>query len=259
MASLLSPSSNPLSPRNRRRRSRLLRTFTAGLPRANTARARSGYPFFRRTGTAPYPTLPAQVEVPPLPERQPAPPAAPAQQAARPRRRANPARQVNAAVLLMVLAGAGTFWVSMERMLAAPEADALPPALALLGRFGVEPSHYDLALRLAGGAQALVVVGIWLLLASAAREGRNWARIAAVLMAAVILALLATEGHLEQALWAAAAAGSAFLLFTGSAPERFRQGPGTWNAAVWKTGAPGVPDTGQPTEEDRQTDQGPSR
>lgn len=252
MASLLPSSSNPLSSKNRRRHGGLLRTLAAGFHLAGSARDRSAYPSFRRTGTAPYPVLPAHVEVPPLPERRPAPRATPTQPAAAPRRAANPARQVNIAVLLMILAGAGTFWVTVERIMAAPAADALPPGLALLGRFGVEPSHYDLTLQLVSGAQALVVLGIWLLLATAAREGRNWARIAALLMAAVVLALLTAAGSFEQGLWTAAAAGATFLLFIGSAPERFKQGKGTWNAAAWETGAQ---EAGQPAEDSPGTGQ----
>lgn len=249
MASLLPSSSNPLSSKNRRRHGGLLRAIAAGFHPSGSARDRTAYPFFRRTETAPYTVLPAHVEVPPLPERLPTPRATTTQPAARSRRPANPARQVNIAVLLMALAGAGTFWVTVERVMAAPPSGALPPGLALLGRFGVEPSHFDLAVRLAGGSQALVVLGIWLLLATAAREGRNWARIAAVLMAAVVLALLTAEGSFEQLLWTAAAAAATFLLFIGSAPERFRQGQGTWNTAEAQTGT-GTPEAGQPAEEE---------
>jgi hypothetical protein len=88
----------------------------------------------------------------------------------------------------------------------------LPPNIAELEMLGVDAGEYAAAMQVVALAAALVVFGIYLLLAVLIREGRNWARIGgSVLAAAALTKAVAAGSGVQVAALLVAAAGLGML------------------------------------------------
>lgn len=74
----------------------------------------------------------------------------------------------------------------------------LPPDAAQLGQLGVTAADYSAAMQAVTLAASLVVFGLYVLFAFMIREGRNWARIGASIIAAAALVLALREDSMPQ-------------------------------------------------------------
>ncbi|MFJ7751409.1 hypothetical protein ACIQXM_15820 [Arthrobacter sp. NPDC097144] len=74
----------------------------------------------------------------------------------------------------------------------------LPPDAAQLGQLGVTAAEYSTAMQAITLATSLVVFGLYVLFAFTIREGRNWARIGASIIAAAALVLALREDSTPQ-------------------------------------------------------------
>lgn len=105
-------------------------------------------------------------------------------------------RTVGLAFALIVIAG----MISLSGGIAASRSTVteLPSNIAELGRLGVNTGEYAAAMQVVTLAAALVVFGIYLLIAVLIREGRNWARIGGSVLAAAGLAAAVAAGSAPQ-------------------------------------------------------------
>jgi hypothetical protein len=119
-------------------------------------------------------------------------------------------RAVSLAFALIVVGGI----ISLSGGIAASRSPVteLPPNIAELEMLGVDAGEYAAAMRVVTLAAALVVFGIYLLLAVLIREGRNWARIGgSVLAAAGLTEAVAAGSGVQVAALLVAAAGLGML------------------------------------------------
>ena len=147
-------------------------------------------------------------------------------QAKLPSRTGNPAPAMALACILIAGAGLLNFGGTLVTVSRLPVPDALPPALSLLGRFGVDTSLYAKAVAAIDIAYALVVLGVALLLAETLKDRRRWARIAAAVLAlAALCYALAAGTGLQLTAAALAAAGTGITFTKGVAPWFRRREP----------------------------------
>lgn len=129
-------------------------------------------------------------------------------------------RSVGLAFALIVIAGS----ISLSGGIAASRRPVteLPSNVAELGRLGVDTAEYAAAMQVVTLAAALVVFGIYLLIAVLIREGRNWARIGASVLAAAGLAAAVDAGPGPQMIAVLMAAVGLGLLYRSDCRRYFR-------------------------------------
>ena len=207
---------------------------SAGLPPAH--RTRPAANSLTQPETAAPKKLPAAprpaAKTPPRPGRQPS---LPAETASRPRitglrtRRRAPLA-VTAAALLVAAGGAVALLAGLQS--AMDPQRPVPAAAAQLEELGVPADVILSVARIADAAVAAVVFGIYLLLASLIRDGRNWARVGCCILVAAALFLGLRDAaylHVTAALLAGVGTGLLFLprgsgYFTAPGRTRRRAG-----------------------------------
>ena len=98
----------------------------------------------------------------------------------------------------------------------------LPVNAAVFQRLGVDPGQYATAMQVVTLAAALVVFGIYLLIAVLILEGRNWARVGGSILAAAGLAAAVAAGSGAQVAAVLMAAAAFGLLYIGDCRRYFR-------------------------------------
>lgn len=138
--------------------------------------------------------VPASVAIPAAPGSSPAP-ALPARIPYSEWKGPRP-RTVRLGFALMMLAGC----ISLAGGVAASRRPLteLPPDAAQLGQLGVTAADYSAAMQAVTLAASLVAFGLYVLFAFMIREGRNWARIGASVIAAAALVLALREDNMPQ-------------------------------------------------------------
>lgn len=139
-------------------------------------------------------TVPASVAIPAAPASPPAP-AVPARIPYSEWKGPRP-RTVRLGFVLIMLAG----FISLAGGVAAGRRPLteLPPDAAQLGQLGVTAAEYSAAMQVVTLAASLVAFGLYVLFAFMIREGRNWARIGASIIAAAALVLALREDAVPQ-------------------------------------------------------------
>ena len=129
-------------------------------------------------------------------------------------------RLVGAAFVLIVAAGVISLWGGIQAS-RSPVAE-LPSIAAQLEKIGIGAGEYATALQVSTLASSVVLFGVYLLVAVLVREGRNWARIGASVLAAAGLAGAAAAGSASQGLAVLVAAAGLCLLYGGDCSRYFR-------------------------------------
>ena len=129
-------------------------------------------------------------------------------------------RAVGLAFAMIVVAGL----ISLSGGIAASRnpVTELPANAAEFQRLGVDAGEYAAALQVATMAAALVVFGIYLLIAVLVREGRNWARIGGSVLAAAALTVAVAADSGVQVTAALVAAVGLGLLYRSDCRRYFR-------------------------------------
>lgn len=160
-------------------------------------------------------------KTPPRPDRSPAPPAAvpqpPRISGRRTRRRAPLA--VNTAALLILAAGVLALVASLRA--AMDPLRPAPPAAIQLQELGVPVDTILSLARVADVAVAAVAFGIYLLLVSLIRDGRNWARAGVCVLVAAGLFFGFRDGSFPHVAAALGTALGTWLLFMPSSARYF--------------------------------------
>ncbi|MCC3300398.1 hypothetical protein [Arthrobacter sp. zg-Y895] len=134
----------------------------------------------------------------------------------------NPVPAIAAAFALISGAGLLNLWGTITTVSRMPIPDSLPPAIALLERYGVTGTHYARTQAAVELAYALVILGSALLLAVAVRDRHRWARIATAVLAGTALFYATNAGTGTQSLAAALGVAGAAITFTKGAAPWFR-------------------------------------
>ena len=129
-------------------------------------------------------------------------------------------RAVSLAFALIVVAGI----ISLGGGIAASRSPVteLPSNIAELEMLGVDAAEYAAAMRVATIAAAIVVFGIYLLVAVLIREGRNWARIGGSVLAAATLTEAVAAGSDVQMVAVLVAAVGLVMLYRSDCRRYFR-------------------------------------
>lgn len=181
----------------------------AAAPASTTPAPAAPAPPAARTGTRSIPEPPAAVPAPAVPAR------IPYSEWKGPR-----PTSVGAAFVLIVAAGVTSLCGGI--LASRSPVTELPSNAAQLEKLGVDAGEFTAALQVITVAAAIVVFGIYLLVAVLIREGRNWARIGGSVLAAAGLAAAVAAGSAVQGFAVLVAAGGLGLLYRGDCSRYFR-------------------------------------
>ena len=129
-------------------------------------------------------------------------------------------RLVSLGAALVFLAGITSLVGGLNTAFAPPA--ELPPLLAWLETLGVNGADLAASVQAVTLASTVVLFGIYVLMSSLVREGRNWARIAGVVLSTVALTAALLQGSSSQTLASLVAAAGFGLTFRHECSRYFK-------------------------------------